>query len=73
MSALLPPSAAVAPAEVAAAALAALRSVPVQIGVFQAAAALLDEVADAGEEDDARRRATAETVALLRAAMDRES
>ncbi|MFE7116553.1 hypothetical protein ACFU99_14190 [Streptomyces sp. NPDC057654] len=72
VSALLPSSAPVAPAEVAAAALAALWSVPVQIGVLQTAAALLDEAAHAGEEDDARHRAAADTVALLRAAMDRE-
>ncbi|MFE7116798.1 hypothetical protein ACFU99_15420 [Streptomyces sp. NPDC057654] len=47
---------------------------PVQIGLLQAAAALLDEVAQAGEGNDARRRAAADTVTLLpRAAMNRAS
>ncbi|GAA3255383.1 hypothetical protein GCM10010260_83760 [Streptomyces filipinensis] len=64
---LIPQSPA-APAEQAAAALAALSSVPVHVGVLQAAAVLLD--ATACKSDDDQLRATAEAaVAHLRRAM----
>jgi hypothetical protein len=62
------PAAAASPAEQAEAALAAVQSVPVPAGVLQAAAVLLEEMADSGEDDKARAAASA-TAAMLRKAM----
>ncbi|MEU3189517.1 hypothetical protein ABZ686_02480 [Streptomyces sp. NPDC006992] len=59
------------PAEEATAMLAALRTVPVHVGVLQAAALLLEETARTGNEE-ATRQAAASTVQLLRAAMHQE-
>lgn len=58
---------AVSPGEQAAAALAALRTVPVPAGVLQAAVVLLDQLADA--EDQAVQDAAAATRAHLLAAL----
>ncbi|MEU2608850.1 hypothetical protein ACH0CM_20615 [Streptomyces albus] len=63
------PSAAVSPADQAAAALAALQTRPVHVGVLQAAALLLEETARAGEDETVRSTAAA-TAGLLRAAME---
>ncbi|MFF1359191.1 hypothetical protein [Streptomyces sp. NPDC058297] len=52
----------------AAAALAVLQTVPVQLGVLQAAALLLDELGSGGADDETRATAQ-ETARLLRAAM----
>ncbi|MFK8851128.1 hypothetical protein [Streptomyces sp. Ac-502] len=62
------PTTPVSPADRAAAALAALETVPVHVGVLQAAVALLDDVAHTGPDDavQAAARATAER---LRTAM----
>ncbi|NXY94456.1 hypothetical protein HYE82_08630 [Streptomyces sp. BR123] len=65
---LIPPSPA-APAEQAVAALAALSSVPVQVGVLQAAVVLLDATA-CRSDDDQLRSAAESTVAHLRKAME---
>jgi hypothetical protein len=62
---LIPSTAAASPADQAAAALAALRTVPVPAGVLQAAAVLLEELAEGGEDERARAAAAA-TVAMLR-------
>lgn len=56
------------PAEQAAAVLAGMRSVPVRIGVLQAAVVLLEERVRT-TEDDTERRAAATTVAMLRGAI----
>ncbi|MFJ8078765.1 hypothetical protein ACIQ7Q_33735 [Streptomyces sp. NPDC096176] len=70
-STLIPQSATASPADQAAAALAALRTVVVHVGVLQAAAVLLEETArTAGDESS--RAAARHTVALLRAAMHLE-
>ncbi|MEU7638804.1 MULTISPECIES: hypothetical protein [unclassified Streptomyces] len=55
--------------EQAAAALAALETVPVQAGLLQAAAVLLEERARVSE-DDAERAAAGATAALLRRTLD---
>ncbi|KAB7833561.1 hypothetical protein [Streptomyces mobaraensis] len=59
---------AASPADQAAAALAALHTVPVQVGVLQAAVVLLENLTP---EDDAARETVATTVTLLRTAMAR--
>ncbi|MGG2464080.1 hypothetical protein ACO0M4_30600 [Streptomyces sp. RGM 3693] len=71
VSTLIPQSGSdVAPAtEQAAAALAALETVPVQAGLLQAAAVLLEERARISE-DQAERAAAGTTAALLRRALD---
>ncbi|MFJ5678883.1 hypothetical protein [Streptomyces sp. NPDC093097] len=56
-------------AEQAAAALAALETVPAQAGLLQAAAVLLEERARVSE-DEAERRAAGTTAALLRRTLD---
>ncbi|MEU2023601.1 hypothetical protein ABZ565_15765 [Streptomyces sp. NPDC016469] len=56
------------PAEQAAAVLTAMRSVPVRVGVLQAAVVLLEERVRA-TEDEAERAAAATTVAMLRSAI----
>ncbi|MEU6965043.1 hypothetical protein [Streptomyces chrestomyceticus] len=71
VSSLIPQSAGPAtdtPAGQAAAALAALRTVPVQAGVLQAAVALLDDPARTAADPEALAAAAA-TVKLLRAAL----
>ncbi|MER7998367.1 hypothetical protein [Streptomyces sp. NPDC095613] len=72
VSTLIPQSAAVSPGDRAAAALAALQTVPVHVGVLQAAVVLLEETARTGE-DDASRSAAATTVDMLRTAIGRGS
>ena len=66
---LIPAAAGASAAKEAAAALAALRTVPVPAGVLQAAAVLLEELAEDGENDRTREAAAA-TVAMLRQAMN---
>ncbi|MFI8930632.1 hypothetical protein ACIG3E_23510 [Streptomyces sp. NPDC053474] len=66
VSALIPQEAPATAADRATAALAAIRSVPVHVGVLQAAVVLLEE---AVSEDSARAAVTADTVALLKAAI----
>ncbi|MFG2520191.1 hypothetical protein [Streptomyces sp. NPDC048527] len=69
VAALIPQSGSeVSAAGQAAAALAALQTVPVQLGVLQAAALLLDELGSSGADDETRATAE-ETARLLRAAM----
>ncbi|MFF4741303.1 hypothetical protein ACFY2W_36280 [Streptomyces sp. NPDC001262] len=68
LSTLIPQTAPVSAAEQAMASLAALQTIPVHVGVLQAAVTLLEETArSAGEEAD--REAAAATAALLRSAM----
>lgn len=69
VSTLIPQSAAVSPAERASAALAAIQTVPVHLGLLEAAAVLLEE-AGRTSEDEATRAAVVTTVAMLRTAMD---
>jgi hypothetical protein len=69
VAALIPQSGTeVSAAGQAAAALAALQTVPVQLGVLQAAALLLDELGSSGADDETRATAE-ETARLLPAAM----
>ncbi|MBB5938623.1 hypothetical protein [Streptomyces zagrosensis] len=70
VSQLIPSSTVTTPANQASAALAALRPVPVHIGVLQAAVVLLEDT-EQRAEDEGTLAATRETVTLLRAAMDR--
>lgn len=58
------------PAEQAAAVLTAMQSVPVRVGVLQAAVVLLEERVRA-TQDEAERAAAATTVAMLRSAIGR--
>ncbi|MEW2529074.1 hypothetical protein [Streptomyces sp. NPDC047071] len=58
----------VSAADRAGAALAALRTVPVHVGVLQAAVILLEE-AEHADQDAVRAATTASTVALLKAAL----
>lgn len=62
------PQASATPAEQAAAVLAAMRTVPVRIGVLQAAAVLLEGRVRV-TQDEAERAAAATTVAILRSAI----
>ncbi|MFD9630025.1 hypothetical protein [Streptomyces violascens] len=74
VSLLIPQSAAatVSPADRAAAALAAIQTVPVHVGVLQAAVLLLEE--HGRTSDDARTRATVDTtVAMLRTAVEQHA
>ncbi|MFF8917265.1 hypothetical protein ACF08M_29115 [Streptomyces sp. NPDC015032] len=64
---LIPQTATATPAEQAAAVQAAMQSVPVRVGVLQAAAVLLEERVRA-TEDGAERAAT--TISMLRSAID---
>ncbi|MGW1656285.1 hypothetical protein [Streptomyces atratus] len=64
ISTLIPQAATATPAEHAAAVLAAMQSVPVRVGVLQAAAVLLEARVRA-TEDGAERAAAATTVAML--------
>jgi len=68
---LIPQSPAATPADQATAALAALRTVPVHIGVLQAAVVLLEN-AERETADEGIRTAVQETVGLLHEAMSRE-
>ncbi|GAA2266139.1 hypothetical protein GCM10010232_68100 [Streptomyces amakusaensis] len=71
VSTLIPQSAVLSPAEHAAAALAAIRTVPVHVGVLQAAIHLLEEKSQT--TDDPISKATVDaTVALLREAVERQ-
>ncbi|MFE6974172.1 hypothetical protein [Streptomyces sp. NPDC057682] len=65
---LIPQSASATPAEQAAAVLTAMQSVPVRVGVLQAAVVLLEERVRA-TDDPAERAAAATTVAMLRGAI----
>lgn len=65
---LIPQSASATPAEQAAAVLTAMRSVPVRVGVLQAAVVLLEERVRA-TDDPAERAAAVTTVAMLRGAI----
>jgi hypothetical protein len=65
---LIPQAETATPAEQAAAVLAGMQSVPVRIGVLQAAVVLLEERVRT-TEDDTERRAAATTVAMLRGAI----
>lgn len=65
---LIPQAAQATPAEQAAAVLTAMRSVPVRVGVLQAAVVLLEERVRA-TQDEAERAAAATTVAMLRSAI----
>jgi hypothetical protein len=66
---LIPQSGAVSPADRAAAALAAIQTVPVHVGVLQAAVVLLEEMGHTSE-DEATRAAVGTTVTMLRTAID---
>ncbi|MEV5508797.1 hypothetical protein [Streptomyces orinoci] len=68
MSNFFPQSASTSPTEQAAASLAVLKTVPVQVGVLQAAVVLLEEAARTTEDKAAHETVTA-TIGLLRAAM----
>ncbi|MER8237388.1 hypothetical protein [Streptomyces sp. NPDC094049] len=68
VSTLIPQSAPQAPADLAAAALAAIRTVPVQADVLQAAIVLLQEMERTAEDEHTRSTAAA-TVQLLGAAV----
>ncbi|WP_079027451.1 hypothetical protein [Streptomyces rimosus] len=68
ISNFFPRSADTSPTDQAAAALAALQTVPVHVGVLQAAVVLLEE-AERAEGDERARETVSATVALLRAAM----
>ncbi|WLQ37896.1 hypothetical protein P8A18_32615 [Streptomyces castrisilvae] len=68
ISTLIPQAATTSPAEQAAAVLTAMRSVPVRVGVLQAAVVLLEERVRA-TGDEAERDAAATTVAMLRSAI----
>ncbi|MFF1836422.1 hypothetical protein ACFVXE_19775 [Streptomyces sp. NPDC058231] len=65
---LIPQAATATPAEQAAAVLAGMQTVPVRVGVLQAAVVLLEERVRT-TEDDTERRAAATTVAMLRGAI----
>ncbi|WP_190136173.1 hypothetical protein [Streptomyces longispororuber] len=67
VSALIPPAGAGSATDRATAALAALRTVPVHVGVLQAAVVLLEE--EQPGADPARAAAIESTVALLRTAI----
>ncbi|WP_434600017.1 hypothetical protein [Streptomyces sp. A5-4] len=69
VSTLIPQSATTSPAEQAAAALAAIQTVPVHVGVLQAAMVLLEE-AGRSSEDETMKAAIVTTVTMLRTAMD---
>ncbi|MGW0564795.1 hypothetical protein ACWDZ4_30375 [Streptomyces sp. NPDC003016] len=69
VSTLIPQGAALSPTGQAAAALAALRTVPVHAGLLQAAALLLEESARTSDDDAARATIT-HTVELLRAVLE---
>jgi hypothetical protein len=58
-----------APVDEAAAALAAIQSVPVHVGVLQAAVVLLEEMGRTSE-DEATRAVVGTTVTMLRTAID---
>ncbi|MFF8959515.1 hypothetical protein [Streptomyces sp. NPDC014894] len=64
---LIPQSAAASPTDRAAAALAAIHTVPVHVGVLQAAIVLLEEMGR-NSDDEPTRHTVDTTVALLRAA-----
>lgn len=68
ISTLIPQAATATPAEQAAAVLTAMQSVPVRVGVLQAAVVLLEERVRA-TDDEAERAAAATTVAMLRSAI----
>ncbi|WP_330242049.1 hypothetical protein [Streptomyces sp. NBC_00525] len=68
ISTLIPQAAPATPAERAAAVLTAMRTVPVRVGVLQAAIVLLEERVRA-TDDEAERSAAATTVAMLRSAI----
>lgn len=68
ISTLIPQASSATPAEQAAAVLAAMRTVPVRIGVLQAAAVLLEGRVRV-TQDEAERAAAATTVAILRSAI----
>ena len=70
ISTLIPQAAPATPAEQAAAVLTAMQTVPVRVGVLQAAVVLLEERVRA-TEDEAERAAAATTVAMLRSAIGR--
>ncbi|WP_411104066.1 hypothetical protein [Streptomyces sp. cmx-4-9] len=70
VSQLIPQAPAVSPAGQAATVLAALQSVPIHLGVLQAAVVLLESTACASH-DAQTRAAAAATVDLLRAAMEK--
>ncbi|MFE7111044.1 hypothetical protein ACFU98_17545 [Streptomyces sp. NPDC057575] len=67
---LIPQAATATPAEQAAAVLTAMQSVPVRVGVLQAAVVLLEERVRT-TQDEAERAAAATTVAMLRSAIGR--
>lgn len=70
VSQLIPqPGAHTTAADAAAAALAALRTAPVQVGVLQAATTLLEAIGAGETPDEAVEETAAATAALLRAAM----
>ncbi|MFF3277519.1 hypothetical protein ACFYWU_42385 [Streptomyces chrestomyceticus] len=68
ISNFFPQSAKTSPTDQAAAALAALQTVPVQVGALQAATVLLEEVERTADDEKTRETVTA-TITLLRAAM----
>ncbi|MFI7103222.1 hypothetical protein ACIBK8_28180 [Streptomyces sp. NPDC050161] len=72
VSTLIPQSPPLSPADRATAALAAIETVPVHVGVLQAAAALLEETARTSD-DEAAKAAAATTIRLLHAAMSQAS
>ncbi|MFG2227653.1 hypothetical protein [Streptomyces sp. NPDC048644] len=72
VSTLIPQSSPLSPADRAAAALAAIETVPVHVGVLQAAAALLEESARTSDDETAR-TAAATTIRLLHTAMGQGS
>ncbi|MFJ8248852.1 hypothetical protein [Streptomyces sp. NPDC094466] len=69
---LIPQPAGSSPAERAAAALAALQTVPVHVGVLEAAVLLLEDLGPASGDETARTAAST-TAALLRAAADQQT
>ncbi|MER8233240.1 hypothetical protein [Streptomyces sp. NPDC094049] len=68
VSTLIPSSTAQTPADLAAAALAAVRTIPVQTGLLQAAVVLLEEMERTTGDENTRSTAAA-TVQLLRTAV----
>ncbi|GLF95135.1 hypothetical protein [Streptomyces yaizuensis] len=71
VSTLIPQSAALSPADRAAAALATIRTVPVHVGVLEAAVLLLKELGRTTEDETTRSIADT-TAALLRAAAEQQ-
>ncbi|MFH8620163.1 hypothetical protein ACH4E8_34485 [Streptomyces sp. NPDC017979] len=69
VSTLIPQSAALSPTDRAAAALAAIHTVPVHVGVLQAAIVLLEEMGRVSEDETAKATVDS-TVALLREAVE---